>query len=904
MVRYKIIFFLTVILFHIPVFICEAQKISISIRDESLAHVLNTLNEKYLLKFAFDNNLLEKISITKKIKKAYPEDAVRQLLEGTGLAYQIVNSVFIIRPLPGALKKDEMKTNKTKNDSLPAHDYSISGLIKDAQVGEYLPYASILLVGSLKGTASNNDGFFMLTGLKAEPVDLYISYLGYESKVIHINPVSDDSLLIVELDRRTEVIPEAVVRQNLLEIIEEGKESGQLKMNPSRIYSFPSLGEIDIFRALQLLPGIDGSDEPTSGLNIRRSTYDKNLVLYDGFTLYNIDHFFGMFSAFNSKAIKDIQVYKGGFEPKYEGRVSGVVDITGKSGNSKKPSVNIGLNMFSADALLELPLFKNASFVIAVRRSFTDMIHNPFYIDLLENFRYDMNRDNTSLFPSTENELLPDFHFYDLNAKLTIKPTLKDVISVSVYSGSDNLNINKTMISPMSENLIEKSGWGNEGASFRWARKWSKNFYNNIIVGASEYFINNNMNENYLINSGTGIDSLNVYNDQKNILKDYNITFNNQFQFTPSNLIEFGLSCHYININYATQQTLTDNSNIDHTQVPENLLKSAFMCSPYFQNTFSYNKLKALKFGVRYSYYQVTNTFYLEPRASLKYELFDNLFIKAAIGKYYQFVNKIISNEYNSEFSGYWKLSSANALSNKVDNNNPAIIVANHVMAGFNYEYNSNFSVDVEGYRKNMGNVTDLETEYYYDPVFVNQAKNLYFGSTIINGIDFFIKGKINYYQLWAGYTLSKSTNQFNNDTINHGKPFPSLEDQRHEIKLVNLYNYNRWEFSAVWIYGSGRPYDTVHIQQSVLYKNTNRLPAYNRLDVGINYSYDFRTFKTKIGISLFNLFNHQNIRNRLYQITENPDFTKGTDNRLFGITQVDIHSLGFIPNIFINIQF
>ena len=598
MSRFKIIFFLPVLLFSVSVKTCHSQTINISFSKVSLAHVLNTINEKYQIKFAFDNNLLDKIIISKELNQVPAEDAIRQLLDGTGLDYQIVNSVYIIRPLPVGQKKNETKTDQPIQETSISRRFSISGLIKDAQVGEYLPYASVTINGTSKGTASNNDGFFIFTGLSAGPVDLQVSYLGYEPKVIHCNPATDTTMLIIGLERKTELIPEAVVSQKTLDISEEGNVIGQLKVNPLKIYSLPSLGEIDIFRTLQLLPGIDGTDENTSGLNIRRSTYDKNLILYDGFSVYNMDHYFGVFSAFNSKAIKDIQVYKGGFEAKYGGHVSGVIDITGKSGNSNKPSVNIGLNMLSADAMIEIPLFSKASFIFAARISITDIIHSPVYTDLLENFRYDLNDDNNSLFSSSENSLISDFRFYDLNAKLTVKPTLNDVISLSAYKGSDNLGINKSITQPISASLIENPDWGNEGASFRWARKWSNKFYNNFIIGASQYLINYNLNENYLLNTVNTSDSLKIFNYDRNIVNDYNFTFNNQYQVTPSNELEFGISGNFININYANQQKLTDNALSDNTPAPKNLALSAFIFSPYFQNTFSLNNLKALKFGV------------------------------------------------------------------------------------------------------------------------------------------------------------------------------------------------------------------------------------------------------------------------------------------------------------------
>ena len=257
------------------------------------------------------------------------------------------------------------------------------------------------------------------------------------------------------------------------------------------------MGEVDIFRSLQLLPGVSGTNESSAGLFVRGGTPDQNLVLLDGMTVYKVDHFFGFFSAFNANAVKDVQLFKGGFPAKYGGRTSSVVDLTGKTGSFEKIKGSAGINFLSANAMVEIPFAKKFSLLLAGRRSYTDVIQSGLYKNITGNF-LDNNQQIGNL---SFNELEPSFYFYDWNGKLSFRPSDKDMISLSVYNGKDFLDQSRTLlrvidfgssipVRHVNIDIAEKTDWGNKAGSLKWSRQWNSKWYSNLLVAGSKYFSN------------------------------------------------------------------------------------------------------------------------------------------------------------------------------------------------------------------------------------------------------------------------------------------------------------------------------------------------------------------------------------------------------------------------------
>ena len=268
----------------------------------------------------------------------------------------------------------------SKYDGEPTRtDITISGIIKDKDTGETLSYAAVVVDGTSNGATSNVDGYFTLFNVPSDTSRIIISYIGYHMGIYFLTPETDLSSIEIELQSRSSTLEEVVVSAGREELMQTTDKVGVVKMSPKLISELPMIGEKDIFRSFQLLPGVSGSNESSSGLFVLGGTPDQNLVLYDGFTVYHVDHLFGMFSAFNSNAVKDVQLHKGGFESQFGGRISSVMEIVGKDGNEKHFNIGGDIGLLSANVFTEIPIAKKLTLLMAGRRSWKSFIYNDIF---------------------------------------------------------------------------------------------------------------------------------------------------------------------------------------------------------------------------------------------------------------------------------------------------------------------------------------------------------------------------------------------------------------------------------------------------------------------------------------------------------------------------------------------
>lgn len=303
------------------------------------------------------------------------------LLLGTGVSYELKDprTVLLFQGAPPET------VNLTQSEFAPEkRNFTLKGSVKDKNSGETLPFANVLVRGTSNGANTNVDGYFTLFEIEADTMILEVSYLGYHTTYFRLKPGIDMGNLLIEMKDMSQQLSEiVVVAEQEEQLLKASTGISKMSMTPAVLATLPSFGEKDIFRSLQLLPGVSGSNESSSGLYVRGGTPDQNLVLFDGFTVYHINHLFGFFSAFNSNAIKDVQLYKGGFDSKYGGRISSVVELTGKDGNTEKFNLGIGLSLLSFNAFVESPFADGkGSFLVAGRRSF----QSDFYSDIFESF--------------------------------------------------------------------------------------------------------------------------------------------------------------------------------------------------------------------------------------------------------------------------------------------------------------------------------------------------------------------------------------------------------------------------------------------------------------------------------------------------------------------------------------
>ena len=773
---------------------------------------------------------------------------------------------------------------------------SITGKIVEEGTGEALPFATILIEGTNIGTTTNLDGFFSLLDLPNKKVTLKVSYVGYENLLLEYDPNNPPEKLSISLKPLSNQLEEVVVSATAYKVMDASSGISTTKISTKQLALLPNVGETDIFRSLQLLPGVSGTNENSSGLFVRGGTPDQNLVLLDGMTVYKVDHFFGFFSAFNANAIKDVQLFKGAFPSKYGGRTSSVVDMTGKTGSFEKVGGAASINFLSANAYIELPITKNLSFLAAGRRSYTDIIQSGLFDEISDNLIGDGGFDNANVDEENVTIVEPEFYFFDWNSKLSYRPSDKDMITLSLYNGKDFLDESRTLDQefPLGENpgriilsLAENLNWGNRGISTKWSRQWNPKFYSNVLVAGSEYFSEYDRDaflevsipaEDSIIGAGSRL----TVEDNSVI----DVTGRADFEWQNSNTAktEFGFSFTNTKVEYSSIR--------DDTVTILERNQEAQFGSVYAGHERKWNGL-TFNVGTRLSKYRFRTSPLFEPRLNIAYQLTSKVKLKGAFGIHYQFVNQIVNENLSEGSREFWLLA---------DGEDVKISKAIHYVLGGAYEID-NWLFDVEGFYKDYSGLSEFSLRFRRGLEI--EANELFFtGDGIARGVEFLIQKKQGRYTGWVSYTLSRVKNTFAD--FNEGLEFPALHDQLHEFKMLHSYEIGRWTLASTFIYGSGKPFSEPEGQYSIELldgrtidyigvgsKNGSRLPEYHRLDFSVHRKFDVDKWaKGDIGLSVFNLYGRQNVWYVEYDFNQDPAVISS------------VNYLGFTPNLSLSIQF
>jgi ferric enterobactin receptor len=782
----------------------------------------------------------------------------------------------------------------------------IRGIVIDGQSAEALPYATVVLENQARGSLTNADGYFVIVDAPAIPCTLSVSFIGYAPQTIAIDnayahPTPLRILLQVQMIGMEQTL---VTAEKEYEVWRQADQVSQITFSPRQLDILPNLGETDIFRSLQLLPGISAANDASSGLYVRGGTPDQNLVIYDGMTVYHVDHFFGMFSAFNADAVKDIQLYKGAYPAKYGGRLSSVVELTGKTGDVNDLRVSAGANLLSGHALLEMPLAGRGSWVLSFRRSYTDIIESGLYTSLFAQVEEEETQTPASSLPLgrgrrglMSQEVSPSFYFYDLNSKLSLPLSASDFLSVSLYSGRDNLDESRetggvrfksfgtteTDDTEGTRTDESRTDWGNLGASLKWSRQWHSRLYTNLLLSASNYSSDYYRDRGFSGSRPGGnaggentIRFSSVY-EEDNSVEDMTLRVDAEWHAHSDHKIDFGTSSSWLNTDYVA----TFGDTIEALDIHEQALQT----SVYVQDKWTPYRFLELTGGLRATRYDRTDSLYVSPRLSFGWFLSERLKFKGAWGRYNQFINNISSENVLQGSRSFWL----------VADENMAPSAARHAILGLSYETRK-FLFEVEGYHKDMQGLVEFSPRVGR-PRDADYLGSFFFGEGLARGVEFLAQKKAGRLSGWVSYTLGEVENTF--DRLNDGNPFPADHDRRHEVNTVGSYRWGPWNLSATWIFASGRAYTIPESQYSIERvdggstsyvhvgeKNSIRLPDYHRLDLNVSRRFTTDRFNWSAGLTLFNAYDRTNIQSREY------------DFEVVPILITDVTALGFTPTL------
>ncbi|MBB3697551.1 TonB-dependent receptor [Flammeovirga yaeyamensis] len=858
-----------------------------------LDNILTFISNEYNVNFEYDKQLFKSMKYENRPINRPLDVFLKQICEEQKMKYYIDDETGVIHIVDRwfIIKESEVVKKEVVKEAATKFKLNVSGKVIDVDTKEPLPYVVAMVKGTANGSTSNVDGRVSLLNVPSDTSTIIFQYIGYQPKELSLTPGAQTKDLIIEMEPQVQSLEEVIIaaeREDILQV--SGEHAGMIKMSPLKLKTLPNLGERDILRSFQLMPGISAANENSSGLYVRGGTPDQVLVLYDGITVYNVEHMFGFFSAFNSNAIKDVQLYKGGFDAKYGGRTSSVLEITGKEGNQNEFNMAADLSLMSVNGFLEFPVGKKASVILAGRRSW----QSPLYNKIFNQFSDGNSSNNTPQqggIPGrgrAQTEQNTISYFYDLNGKFTYRPTDKDVIGISLYNGEDHLD---NSLSPnggrmgLSSQITDLTNWGNTGASFKWSRQFNDRLYGNMLVSYSNYFSNRNRSTSGSFYDGDSTISINRGHLEDNNLLDYSAKLDFGYKLTKDHQLGFGFQATHNDIKYSYTQNDTL-SIIDRKTEGQTY-------SAYFEDKITMmDRRWMITPGLRYNYFTGTEKSYFEPRLNSTYILNDKIKLKGSTGLYYQFARRVVREDINEGSRDFWVLS---------DNDNLPVSSSLQFIGGASYE-TPMYLFDVEAFYKKLENVTEYSLRIEGSRDGTDYSESFFTGDGVSKGIDFLVQKKHGDFTGWLGYTLAQVTNNI----PEFGEySFHAAHDVRHEFKSVFTYSWRRWDLGANWIFASGKPYTapqggyevtlpdgSTETFITISSKNSHRLPAYHRLDLSATYNFKIgKQAPASLGFSVFNVYNRSNVWYMEYEVTDNE------------IVETPVYYLGMTPNLTFSVK-
>lgn len=768
----------------------------------------------------------------------------------------------------------------------------VSGYVQDSVSGERLIGAYVKVYGEEVSSVTNNYGYFTVNTTKDSCL-LLVSNSGYENKAYLV--LNGDKLPVTIGLNQLRVFKGAVIRSDRTEKINMTTQMSSMSITMAQVKMLPKFfGETDIIKAVQLMPGIKGGPEGSSGLYVRGGGPDQNLILLDGSPVYNANHLFGFFSVFNSDAINHVQVLKGGFPARYGGRLSSVLDISMKEGNMKKYIVEGSVGALASKLAIEGPIKKDkASFIVCGRRTYVDALLKPIMRAATGN--YNLNQG---------------YYFSDLNAKVNWKLNNKNRLYMSYYAGKDKFYdqskpytylFDGTYITESSEN---RNQWGNRLGSLRWNKVFSNNVFMNTQFNYTRYYyevagVYNNTEE-----SDTGFYEHYNYSGFVSSIQDLTLKTEAEKKIGKHHY-RAGLSL----IHHTFQP---GRSVIKYRETGERSLDTSFgsptansiESSMYIEDDMDVNKKLKVNYGLHFNLYSYKGHFYpsIQPRIAGRYLLGHHWSLKGSYSRMNQNIHLLTSNSLGLP-NDLWV-----PATDKVKPMN-----SNQYALGVAKSFPNDVELTFETYYKNMNNIIEYKEGASYLGSSSSWENKVAPGKGKSYGFEFLLQKKSGPITGWVGYTLSWATRQI--PGINNGEKFFYKYDSRHDVSFVLNYKENeKWDYGLVWVYRTGNaitmpianyPGKTVTDPFGNYYgggnnnvfvysgRNNFRFADYHRLDLSVT-----RHFKKKWGMIDWNLSIY-NVYSRI-----NPFYYKiGLDNK--GNKQITrVGLFPFLPSMNIAFKF
>lgn len=836
-------------------------------KGESFREVLADLESRFEVVFSYTADVVHDPNIHRQYRQLTLLQILDDLLPLLGLRYEIYDgSYIVIVPIE--------KTLMTLCATIVGED------------GEALPFVTVYLPATGGGANSDENGMLNWQAELLGNEQVEFSYIGYERYVTDVSSLADCPTIV--LRPRQFSFEEVVVKEYVTSGIEQSVDLDHMILRPDKIDMVPGLTDADVLQLVQLMPGVSSIDESATGLHVRGGTPDQNLILYDGIPIYNGGHFFGMISAFNPSLIDKVDVYRSGFGPNFGGRLASVIDIRSTQSIPDRVNFDAGINFTHGDASLLIPLLdKKLSISLGARKSYTDIVETPTYRKLSERVFRKGKLDEVN---DEDVEVLDfnlAFDFNDYNAKILFEPSEKDKISFSYFRVDDNLNFDFEDFDDhfSTKDKLKQSSTGWSGI---WQRLWNDDFESSLTYSSTQ------LTNNYEFSIADGEEmELELEDVQYNSIDDRTLTWNNRWRWTRSLGVDFGgqyADLHVIRswqFDEEEEEGGIGEEDLDQ-EIDDNQIATAYL---------SLNALIADKFnvktGLRWNWANSTREHFFEPRLDLQYLASKSFQLRASAGYYRQFMSQVIEFNDLGINQDFWVLSD--------EKENIPVAQSKNVSLGMTFHPGSSL-LEIEAYYRKTDGLTSNLSGFR-----IEMEEEFEFGSGSSYGIDFLLKKRWDFLQTWISYSYGRSS--YSIFLEEERLDFNAPHDRPHALTIMGQIKKDRWNVSLSWKIASGIVYTTAQgLSEEIedpepIYTldeiNDDRLGTTHRLDLSAMYTiFNQGGFSSRLGISLLNIYNKENIMSREYFSIYDEEEAQ------YELQARDRAMLRFTPNIVLRIGF
>ena len=690
---------------------------------------------------------------------------------------------------------------------------TLSGFVNDADNGESLPLASVVLTQVQLGAASNSSGYYAVKEVPAGTYEVVISYIGYKSWRDTLAFSDRDVRLDVALQVESVDLEEIVIQAERSEELEQATQSSFIVLQVEPLQQMPAIGEADLLRSLQLLPGIQSASDISSGLYVRGGGPDQTAILLDHIPLYNPSHLFGFFSTFNPDAIKDVQLYKGAYPAAYGRTLGAVLDVSNREGNRQRFSSRGGISLIASRLLAEGPVGQG-SWMLAGRRTYLEPV-----LSAIRSFGVDIPLN---------------YYFYDFNGKVNQRWG-DDTFTVSTYWGQDDLRAD---IEDENESFVDLR-WGNRALTARWTRVFSPTLFGHFMAAGSWY-------ENTLLfsffDTPFGI---------ANSIRDWSLKGDVDYFANRNHTLTLGFLATLFEFDYSASFNQQEQSD---------LYQRSVLVSAYVQDEWQAGPTTRLRLGGRGTYFSVGDRLHFTPRMSLSHALSDKIRIKAAGGMYRQYLQLVTTEAFSG--GDFWM-----PLDSSVEPGR-----SYQGVVGTEWDPSRRYQLSVEAYYTDLANLVVLDNavaadsdDTRSDDIFKSG------GSGWASGVEVFLQQRTGALTGWIGYTLGWTRRTF--PELNGGRTFPPKYDRRHDLSFVVSYQAGKWRLGSNLVYATGQAFTPASARYSLrepttrsvkdyvlpAERNSARLLPYHRLDASASREFGLWGLDVEFYLQIFNLYSRRN---------------------------------------------